>query len=138
MMSSISSSLGYLRIERKRYLLKAISQWMSQWILLMLLKTQRWYPVSSIYNFYFNSEAKGRNNLLLNRKKRFEKKQKELEEEHQKRQSNEYVKELKWEIASFKAEIESLKKNEEESEKNRSILRDLYEKNIIDRDGNLL
>ena len=135
MMSSISSSLRYLRIERKRYLLKTISQWVSQWILLMLLKTQRWYPVSFIYNFYFNPEVKGRSNLLLNRKKRFEKKQKELEEEHQKRQSNEYV---KWEIASFKSEIESLKKNEEESEKNRSILRDLYKKNIIDRDGNLL
>ena len=46
--------------------------------------------------------------------------------------------EMMKEIEALKGEIELTKQSEVESEKNKLILADLYDKRIIDADGNLL
>ena len=46
--------------------------------------------------------------------------------------------EMMKEIEALKGEIELTKQSEVESEKNKLILADLYNKRIIDADGNLL
>jgi SMC interacting uncharacterized protein involved in chromosome segregation len=74
----------------------------------------------------------------LNTTRRDERLAKEALEEEMKEKNEKCLDDMKHEIAALKTELEEKHEQLEEHAKNTSILHDLFERNIIDKDGNLL
>jgi hypothetical protein len=83
-------------------------------------------------------DKRGRSHLLLNTTKR----DKRLEEEAKKQvdldRNKEMMEDMTAEIAALKEVLDEKEKESAEHNKNSSILHELFEKKVIDKDGNLL
>jgi hypothetical protein len=75
--------------------------------------------------------------LLLNTHARDERLKKEELDEEEKRKVNEHIGDMVSEIEVLKEELDKKEEELAKSNKQSSILHDLFEKNVIDREGNL-
>ena len=78
---------------------------------------------------------KGRSHLLLNRSKKFERAAKQEAEKGEKEALKIQISLLKEEVKSLKDELLISEFDRFEAEKNRDILGQLYDQNVIDREG---
>ena len=90
-----------------------------------------------LINLYF-SASKGRSNLLLNRTKRFKREAEEKERIDNEKKLSRYIEDMENEIQYLKDKIVHSEKDQSAADKNREILSSLFDKKIIDEDGNLL
>ena len=118
------------------------------------LKIKRWqsqyqtglHPYSETLEIYQVSlcisncsiATKGRSHLLLNTTKK-EKRMKDKEDQERKMEELvEHNSEMKKMITNMRSELVDLRKKNESSEKNEDILHNLFERGIIDEEGNLI
>ena len=84
------------------------------------------------------SASKGRSNLLLNRAKRFKREAEERERTDNEKKMSKYIEDMENEIKYLNDKIVYSEKDRAIADKNSEILSDLFEKKIIDKNGNLL
>ena len=85
-----------------------------------------------------NVASKGKSHLLLNMQKKQEKETKEATRKQKEEEKDLLIDKLQEEVIELKNRFENDRYNYEEYEKNREILKVLYDSNVIDEDGNLL
>ena len=82
--------------------------------------------------------SKGRSNLLLNRNKRFARLEKEATLAEERSKDKRKIDSLENEIAFLEEELKHQREHKNEADKNREILKRLYDDRVIDEEGNLL
>ena len=80
----------------------------------------------------------GKSHLMLNRAKRFKREEQELTKKTEDDRRVNEIKTLKNEVTQLKNKVIQMQAEEAEHDYNRDILNKLFEKNIIDKDGNLI
>ena len=75
---------------------------------------------------------------MLNRAKRFKREEQELAKKTEDDRKVNEIKTLKREVTQFKNKVIHMQAEEAEHDYNRDILSKLFEKNIIDKDGNFI
>jgi archaellum component FlaC len=81
---------------------------------------------------------KGRSHLLLNRTKKEQAEEEKARQETEAKEREEYIAQLEHEVDGFKKELAGIQSDKEEAEKNLEMLKTLYDKSVIDAEGNII
>ena len=104
----------------------------------MLSNLQTTSQVSDTVMLTIYLASKGRSNLLLNRTKRFQRQEKESAARDESQNDKRAIMALENEIAHLEEELKYQKDENKDADKNRLILKKLFDDNVIDGEGNLL
>jgi hypothetical protein len=80
----------------------------------------------------------GRSHLLLNRERKEEAERLKEFEKLEKAKQESYIKSLEDEVERLKTDLQDSGYEKDKAEKNREILKKLYDRSIIDEDGNVV
>ena len=105
--------------------------------LLNFLK-QVWWSQVSLSCYYSAPAHKGKSHLMLNRSRRDIKEAQELFAKEANEAQDMLIHRLKEEVKTLRDELELAKEEQIEASKNAEMLNELYQKNVIDINGNVL
>ena len=95
-----------------------------------------WWSQVSVFDLILNIAHKGKSNLMLNRAKRTERETKEKELEKIAAEKDDMIEKLQREVNLLQNELDLAHHIQDEADKNARLLEQLYEKDLIDEEGN--